>query len=98
MITEDHISLAIRVANLIGWLIFLTRTLARDVPMSRTARQMIVLVLGFGMTIFVIGGIVPFGLPGSAARFIYTVFTGAAGVAAWTMVLANEGRKKQEKE
>lgn len=73
---------AIRLLNAILWTVVCYQILRHDRPVPRLVRQLLVTVIIFGMWVFVIGGVTPFGFPAEAARNIYTIFTAYAGLIA----------------
>lgn len=76
--TEEQASLVIRTLNWLAWIALVLGVLRADRPVTRTSRQTISLVLVFGMTVFEIGGWVPFGFPLQTSRQIATIFCGFA--------------------
>lgn len=85
-------TLLIRAGNLVLWFLVATRVLLRDEPLTVLGRRMVATVVVFGMTVFVVGALVPFGLPGQLASYIYTAFTAyAAGVALALLTIDEPG-------
>lgn len=72
------IAVGLRFANFLLWTLVILRIFRHDRPVSRLTRQLISVVLFFGMGILALGSLVPFGFPGELARMIYTAFTAFA--------------------
>lgn len=87
-LSEDQAALILRSANWIGWIVLVALVLWSDRPVPRAARQIISLVLVFGMTVFEIGGLVPFGFPLATSRMIATIFCGFALAGVTVILLA----------
>lgn len=79
-------TLVIRSANAVLWLYFCAQVLMRNHPVPTLARKFISTVLIFGMFIFVVGALIPFGVPTDFARLLYTAFTAYAGIVVFTMI------------
>lgn len=84
-------SLILRTANFILWTLVVIRVFKHDKPVSRLARQLISIVLFFGMGILDIGALVPFGIVSSeVSRTVYTAFTAFAGLIALGIITTRD--------
>lgn len=83
-------TLIIRGLNLALWVLLGIRILVLDRPVSRMARNTIIMVVIFGMGVLFLGALVPFGFPGEAARLIYTAFTAFAAIVALGLLTTGE--------
>lgn len=83
-------SLIIRGVNCLLWVTVVVKILRHDRPVSRLARQLISLVLLFGMAVLFMGSTVPFGFPGDVARVLYTSFTAFAGLIALAILTTSD--------
>lgn len=83
-------TLAIRLVNALLWTSVVLTILHRDKPVTPLIRRLISTILLFGMWVLVIGGIVPLGFPGEAARMVYTIFTAYAGLIALAIVTSED--------
>jgi hypothetical protein len=59
-------------------------------PVTTLARRMIATVIVFGMSVLVLGALVPFGVPGPTASLTYTAFATYAAIVASALLRAGE--------
>lgn len=90
MIDIDIATLIVRGANLLLWVILGCRIIQADRPVSGMARNVITLVIMFGMAVLFFGALVPFGLDGQVARLVYTAFTAASAIVAISLLTTGE--------
>jgi hypothetical protein len=83
-------TLLIRSANAIVWVALCIGVLRRDRPVYPVERRLLVTVLMSGMIVLAIGALTAFGLPGDAARFLYTAFTAYALIVALAIATTAE--------
>lgn len=98
MLDLEHVTVLIRGINLLLWLGVVKRIIEDDRPLSRLARRMVGLVIVFGMAVFVVGSLVPFGFPGQWASLIYTAFTAFAAILAVALLSTGEPNGVQDED
>ncbi len=84
---EDQFILLIRLINAAAWIGLASRLVTDPTPAVPAVRNIIMIVVAIGMTMLVIGALVPYGLLNTqAARFIYTGYTAVAAIAALAII------------
>lgn len=83
-------TLIIRAINLGLWLVVAFRISRGGIPVSNLARRIIITMIVFGMSVFLIGALVPFGFPGTWASLLYTAFTAYAAIIALALLTTGE--------